>query len=225
MTAILLLTKRTPSCDRAVTITRALFPPPHTIEHHAGNSGDPYPVRPRSEYTYIISYLSPWIVRQPTLDMAEQLAINFHPAPPEYPGSGGYNLAILDSAETYGVTCHHMHAAVDTGPIIRQVRFKTLGALETVSSLKARAMATLEQLYAEIMLMLSHGETLPRSMAEWSGPANRWQDIDKLRRITRDMHPVEIRRRARAFHFPGTPGIHIDAAGLRFDLTDYGGTQ
>ena len=56
----------------------------------------------------IVSYLSRWIVPQSLLSRAKVGAINFHPAPPEYPGIGCINFALYNNEGTFGVTCHHM---------------------------------------------------------------------------------------------------------------------
>ena len=45
--------------------------------------------------------------------------INFHPALlPEYKGTGGYNLAIMDELSEWGSTAHYVDASIDTGEII-----------------------------------------------------------------------------------------------------------
>ena len=42
--------------------------------------------------------------------------INFHPALlPEYKGTGGYNLAIMDELSEWGSTAHYVDASIDTG--------------------------------------------------------------------------------------------------------------
>ena len=50
-------------------------------------------------------------------------AINFHPASPEYPGTGCNNFALYENAGEYGVTCHYMAPKADTGKIIKVKRF------------------------------------------------------------------------------------------------------
>ena len=45
---------------------------------------------------YIFSYLCPWILPLRVIRSAKIAAVNFHPGPPSYPGSGCYNFAIYN---------------------------------------------------------------------------------------------------------------------------------
>ena len=45
---------------------------------------------------YIVSFLSPWVISNSLLNRAKKASINFHPAPPEYPGIGCTNFAIYE---------------------------------------------------------------------------------------------------------------------------------
>lgn len=64
-------------------------------------------------------------------------AINFHPAPPEYPGSGCINFALYDNAQEYGVTAHLMNEKIDNGRILEVRRFP-IGKLDDLESLLSR---------------------------------------------------------------------------------------
>ncbi|HPJ26379.1 MAG TPA: formyltransferase family protein, partial [Synergistaceae bacterium] len=103
-------------CEKALRFCRSNF---SDVTAYLGKWGDPLPrdiVAWKGEY--IISYLSRWVIPDSLLKTAEKGAINFHPASPEYPGIGCNNFALYENAEQYGVTCHHMAPAVDTGAII-----------------------------------------------------------------------------------------------------------
>ena len=67
---------------------------------------------------WIISFLSPWKIPAELLRCARKGAINFHPAPPKYPGIGGYNYAIWNEDKEYGVTVHEMAEDIDSGKCI-----------------------------------------------------------------------------------------------------------
>src|SRR3569623_862393 len=56
------------------------------------------------------------------LSMPSRGVINFHPAPlPEYKGTAGYNLAILEQRNSWAVTAHYMDEQIDTGGIIESI--------------------------------------------------------------------------------------------------------
>ena len=76
-----------------------------------------------NKYDIIISYISNWIIPEIVLQKTKRWNINFHPGPPEYPGTGCFNFAIYDSAENYGATAHIMDPLVDRGKIISVKRF------------------------------------------------------------------------------------------------------
>lgn len=167
------------------------------VSVHLGNWGDPLPDQVRDwRGQYIISYLSRWIVPQCLLEQAS-VAINFHPGPPEYPGYGCNNFAIYDEVAEYGVTCHHMAAEVDSGPVIAVRRFPVF-ASDTADTLLSRAYDWQLVLFYEIMTRLIRGETLPASGENWSRKPFTKRQFRQLLLITPDMSKREIARRIRA---------------------------
>ena len=59
-------------------------------------------------YDIVISYICGWIVPKKVLVNTKKWCINFHPGPPEYPGTGCFNFALYDSANEYGCTANIM---------------------------------------------------------------------------------------------------------------------
>jgi len=49
-----------------------------------------------TNYDMIIAYITGWIVPNPVLQNTIKWNLNFHPGPPEYPGTGCFNFAIYD---------------------------------------------------------------------------------------------------------------------------------
>lgn len=167
------------------------------------------------EGDYLVSFLSPWVLPAPVLARARRGAINFHPAPPEYPGIGCYNFALYDGVAEYGVTAHHMAAAVDSGEVIRVTRFPILPT-DSVSSLKERSMACLLPLFQDVMTDVLRGVPLARAAESWTRTPYTRRQLDALCRVTPDMTPEEIHRRVRATAFPGAPGAVVELGGVRF---------
>ena len=191
-----LLTKTTDYCREAQEFMKNLIPETNVYE---GEVGDPLP--PFDAGTeYVVSFLSPWIVPKQWLDQAKT-SINFHPAPPEYPGIGCYNFAIYDGSRGYGATCHNMAEKVDTGKIIQVSRFP-MDETDSVSSLKEKTMESLYRLFQEIAYKIASGEPLPESSERWAKKPHRRKDLQELCRITPDMSREEIARRIKATEFP-----------------------
>jgi methionyl-tRNA formyltransferase len=132
------------------------------------NYGDPPPDEQlaRWEGDWILSMKNDLVLREEILRKACKGAINFHPAPPQYRGLGGYVYAIHNGDASYGITCHQMTTTVDKGPIIRVLRFP-LFPDDTVSSLRERTGAFCIALLHEILLCLEHGKELPHAAETW----------------------------------------------------------
>lgn len=200
-------------CHKALKFCESLF----NTEAYLGLLGMPFPEDlGHCEFDYIISYLSPWIIPKYILDIAKKAAINFHPAPPEYPGIGCINFALYEDVEKYGVTCHHMNHAVDTGEIIAVKRFAVYQN-DTVETLLNRSYDYQLSLFYDIISFIFNGQILPVSSEKWSRKPFTRKELDKLSTITPDLNNEEINKRVRATNFKNwKPCIEIN--GHKFEL-------
>jgi len=181
-----------------------------------GERRDPFPEDVgRWKGDYIISYLSPWIVPEAVLKRATLAAINFHPGPPEYPGTGCTNFAMYNCESSFGVTCHHMDTKVDTGRIIAVKRFP-LFPEDTVYSLTQRCYSHILALFFDIISGIIQGIPLPTVGEHWKRSPYRRSELNALCEITADMDPSEISRRIRATTFPKAPGAFVEIKGVKF---------
>ena len=73
---------------------------------------------------YIFCFRSYFILRKKHIDAPKFKAINFHPGPPEYRGSGGVNFSIYNREINFGCTAHIINEKIDNGPILDVKRFK-----------------------------------------------------------------------------------------------------
>lgn len=165
---------------------------------------------------YIISYLSRWIIPESLLANARIGAINFHPAPPDYPGIGCFNFALYEGAKEYGVTCHHMKPNVDTGDIIEVKRFPIL-LTDDVAQLITRTYDYQLVLFYKIMSLIILGEKLPQSKEKWIRKPFTRKELDELSRITPEMDKLEILRRIKATYFGSWKPV-IELYGISFEL-------
>jgi methionyl-tRNA formyltransferase len=202
-----------PDCARALAYCQSTFA---QTAHCLGRWGDPLPDDIRSwQGDYIVSYLSRWILSPNLLARAAKAAINFHPASPEYPGIGCTNFALYEGATEYGVTCHHMAARVDTGPIIAVRRFPVFPQ-DDVASLLKRTYENQIALFFEIAPIMAEGRPLPISGEAWSRPPFTRKQFDELFRIEPGMSKDEITRRVRAVSY-GRWQPYIEIEGFRFE--------
>jgi methionyl-tRNA formyltransferase len=202
-----------PDCARALEYCQREFFP---VVHSLGRWGDALPENARNwEGDYIISYLSRWVVPDELLGRAHKAAVNFHPASPEYPGIGCNNFALYENAADYGVTCHHMVAKVDTGPIIAVKRFP-IHATDDVASLLKRTYEHQIALFLEIAPLMAAGQDLPVSSETWTRRPFTRRQFNELLRITPDMSRDEVARRVRALSY-GTYQPYVEIEGFRFE--------
>lgn len=202
-----------PDCARALEFCQANFAP---VVHCLGRWGEWLPADARGwEGDYIVSYLSRWVVPDDLLRRASKGAINFHPAPPEYPGIGCNNFALYENATQYGVTCHHMVATVDTGPIIAVRRFPVYPE-DDVAALLKRTYAAQIGLFLEIAQLMAEDRPFPVSNEHWTRPPFTREQFNQLFKITPEMSRDEIARRVRALSFEQyQPFVEIE--GFRFE--------
>ncbi|HEX5724360.1 MAG TPA: formyltransferase family protein [Longimicrobiaceae bacterium] len=190
--------KQDTHCRRALRFCQANFT---DVSAFLGRWGERLPEDVGAwEGEYIISYLSRWVVPEYLLKRARRAAINFHPASPEYPGIGCNNFALYEGAREYGVTCHHMDATVDTGPIIAVKRFPVFPT-DDVRSLLRRTYDYQLVLFYEIANLILAERELPACGEAWTRKPFTRKQFEALARITPGMGKEEITRRIRATTF------------------------
>jgi methionyl-tRNA formyltransferase len=211
---VLLLASRGSEADRIAEFCRTVFS--NVVAYH-GDWGQPFPDDGGLWHgDLIVSYCSRWIIPEYLLKKASYTAINFHPAPPTYPGVGGISWALYNNADAYGVTCHHMVSQVDAGQIIEARHFPILPS-DNVESLYNRTHLHLEGLAFDILSRIALNLELPKSLSQWSGKRRTRNELDNLTSISSDMSSEEVTRRIRATNF-GTWKPTIMVGGYKFQL-------
>ena len=168
----------------------------------------------------IISYLCPWILPESILSAAKKAAINFHPATPDYPGTGCTNFAIYDEVNEYGATCHHMVGGVDSGEVIA-VKYFPVGKDESVYEVTQNCYREMFALFLEVMQSYILVEKpLPVSLHQWTRVPYCKKDLEALKKLNAQMDADEIKRRVRATTYPGYQGAYFDLNGLVFEYKD-----
>ncbi len=81
-------------------------------------------------YDYIFCFKSYYILKKNLLKRAKIAAINFHPGPPEYRGTGCVNYAIYENAKFYGCTAHLISEKIDKGKIIDVKKYSKIFTIE-----------------------------------------------------------------------------------------------
>ncbi|MBF0594718.1 MAG: hypothetical protein HQL22_07105 [Candidatus Omnitrophica bacterium] len=215
MPKVIFLSKTTSVCAAAEAFATQLFAGDMAVVK--GRVGDPMPSALLTfKGQILLSFLSPWIIPAAVLQPPALLAVNFHPGPPEYPGTGCYNFALYDGVERYGVVAHLMLPKVDTGTIVG-CRYFPVTPQETVVSLKNRSMEQLLALFKETASLLASGKPLPAIRDQWKRVPYTRRELNDLCRLEASMSRQEVCRRVRALAFPGAPGAYYELHGIRFE--------
>jgi len=172
---------------------------------------------------YIFCFRSYFVIPKSLLDRAKIAAINFHPAPPEYPGSGCLNWALYENSSFYGATAHIMNDKIDNGPIIDCRRFPVFPQ-DTVNTLLDRAHAKTYDLMVDTLsgIALDGRKYIERKLNDfkdekWRGKARKMREIDELQKVSLNCPEEELNRIIRATHTEAFPPF-IELHGHRFYL-------
>ena len=174
------------------------------------------------EGDFIISFRNLFILPKEILKKAAIAAINFHPGPPEYPGSGCINFALHDEATSYGVTAHIMNDKIDTGQILDVRRFK----IEPSDDLKI----LLDRTHNELFLLCSKfidkialkkkdffGTFKKNHQWQWIGEARMMHELESLKKIRPEITKNELLKIIRATYIKEYPP-RIELHGFNFYL-------
>jgi methionyl-tRNA formyltransferase len=157
---------------------------------------------------YLFSLLSPVIVPPELLDNAAVACINFHPAPPEYPGVGACSYALYDDATSFGVTAHLMSARVDSGAILAVKRFPVRGD-DRCNELSARAREACVDLFMELLPQLAESGLPVQSTERWAKPAVTTSEFLEWMTLDPGCDSQELERIVRAVRHPDLPGPYM----------------
>ncbi|WP_107855143.1 methionyl-tRNA formyltransferase [Neisseria weaveri] len=172
----------------------------------------------RLKYDLGLSILYWRKLRDEFLTVPSRGTINFHPAIlPEYKGTGGYNLAILDGLSEWGISAHYIDDSIDTGDLIEVVRFPMNPDTETAQSLESRSMSVLDEFAKRlIMQAVNSGAKLP-TYPNVGGTYTSRAEMEAMKEIRPG---DDVDRKVRAFWFPPYDGAYIEIDGKKFTLVN-----
>ena len=171
----------------------------------------------QSQCDWLLNFMWPTLVTDILLKFPKYLPINFHPAPPKYPGTGCASYAIYNGERRYGATAHIMNDKYDAGAILRVKYFK-ISNYDYFDDLFNKAVECNFCLFKEIINDISKGKKLIIAKTKWARIAYTRKDFKKFMTLTLDMPEVEVIKRVRAISHKTFPGPKIDFQGKEFFL-------
>ena len=157
-------------------------------------------------------------LREEFLDLPRLGVVNFHPAPlPEYKGTAGYNLAILEAKKEWAVTAHYVDSEIDTGAIIEKVEFPIDKMRETAVSLEQVSMIHLEYLVKKVSQEIIEKNGFLDTVPNIGGRYVSRSEMELMKEIRPG---DDIDRKIRAFWFPPYDGAFQVINGKKYTLVN-----
>lgn len=172
----------------------------------------------RLKYDLGLSVLYWRKLRDEFLTTPSRGTINFHPAIlPEYKGTGGYNLAIMDVLNEWGISAHYVDASIDTGELIEVERFAMDSETETAQSLEQKSMEVLEPFAQRIIMQAVNS---PEKLPTTPNIGGRYVSRDEMEAMKQIQPNDDVDRKIRAFWFPPYDGAYVEINGQKYTLTN-----
>ena len=175
------------------------------------------------EIDLVVSYLYWRKIRKPLIEGPKFGCINFHPAIlPDWRGTAGYNMAIMNKLPEWGATAHYVDATIDTGSIIRIYKFNFDYRIETAQSLEKKTQEIQVSLYKSVLLdVREHGrlEAIPQKSED--GVYISRDQMNSMKEIDlNNLDAEDIDLKIRAFWFPPYEGAFVELKGKRYTLVN-----
>jgi len=175
-----------------------------------------------TEVDLVVSYLFVKRIKEPLFKLGRLGCLNFHPAPlPDYKSRAGYNTAILDRKNEFGVSVHFIDSEqFDAGPIIEVLRWPIDSQAETVLSLESTAQEKLFVLFKKTIQRFMRGEQII-TFANAGGYYLTSKQLEAMKEVDLEKDSLEeIDRKIRAFFFPPYTGAYIRVGGQKITLVN-----
>jgi methionyl-tRNA formyltransferase len=155
-------------------------------------------------------------IRGPLLESCSRGVINFHPAPlPEYKGTAGYNLAILEGLKRWAVSAHYVDEEIDTGALIDVSYFSVDTERETALSLERKVQP---ELFAQFTRVAGQALASPTRLPTRPNLGGRYFSRPEMEAMKEIQPGDDVLRKIRAFWFPPYDGAWTVVNGVRCTL-------
>lgn len=168
----------------------------------------------------VISYLFWRKIKEPLISSPKYGCINFHPAIlPDWRGTAGYNIAILNKLSEWGATAHYVNEDIDTGDIIKVYKFNFDYRYETAMSLEEKTQKIQMDLYKSVLTdVMEKGKLSAVKQEANEGIYISKKEMLEMSNINLDYDDIDLK--IRAFWFPPYTGANIEVNGKKYTLVN-----
>ena len=217
---ILLLSKNEYLAQATEDYCRTLYNVKCVVRNERGLKKLPkevYEASKNGDIDYIFNFLSAVKVPRDIINSARKLAINFHPAPPEFPGVGCASYALYSKAKEYGVTAHIMEETYDSGKILKVVRFP-ISKGDYCDTLFDRSLNYLLILFYDVLYELATKGNIKPCGEKWERKASTRKQFEKWMTLTPEDSDEDARLKIRAAKHNRFTGPYVEIFEEKFVL-------
>ena len=214
---VLLTSDRADLAAAAEATASALFDVAHVSRHARRETAFPAAAAEavgRGDVDVLLNFLAPMIVPPRVLEGVRREAINFHPAPPDWPGIGSASYALYRGDAEFGVTAHRMTAAIDGGEIVRVMRFP-VEREDTCETLFDRALGHSVGVFRDVCEAFARDGRLQPSGERWGRPAITRKEFERWMLLSPEDPREDVARKVRALKHSRLPGPFFLIGGER----------
>lgn len=170
------------------------------------------------KYDYLISFLNSVYIDNSVRKKIKINSFNFHPGPPEYPGFGCYNFALLDKVNFYGSTIHIINSQFDNGKIINVNKFKiSYKKLNLKKLISMTHRSIIKQ--AKDFINNIHSQHLKiKKNFKWKRKAYTKKEFEIAREIKLNDSKGNVLKKIKAFSYKDYESVYINFKGFKFDF-------
>ena len=155
----------------------------------------------------IVCFRSFYILKNNILKKASKAAINFHPGPPEYRGTGCVNYALYENSKFYGCTAHLINLKVDSGKIIDVKKFNinkknsiSEVLTKTYEKMSSLAISTIKNIKKNPNFV--ENQILKNKDIKWSNKIKKLKDLNNFYQINKNIKKIDFLNKIRATDTP-----------------------
>ncbi len=170
------------------------------------------------KYDYLISFLNKSYISDKLRRKIKINSFNFHPGPPEYPGYGCYNFALLDKINFYGSTVHIINKKFDNGEIVDVKKFKISYKKINLDKLISMTHKNMSKQSKKFINEILKDKLKVENNFKWRKRAYTKKEFESAREIKLNDSKKIILKKLKAFTFKNYESVYIKFKGFKFEF-------
>jgi len=182
------------------------------------DSSEKKKIKISKNYDYLISFLNSMYINKSVRKKIKINSFNFHPGPPEYPGFGCYNFALLDQVNFYGSTIHMINNKFDSGKIVGVKKFKITSKKCNLEKLIRKTHENIFKQAKNFINVIQNKKLKIEENIKWRRKAYTKKEFDIAREIKLSDSKKTVLKKIKAFSYKSYESVYLNIKGVKFEL-------